>query len=819
MRTKSSIFDVLLIGSAFLLTAPAHAAQPTEPPRPSLSKESAEKIPARTVSRTTLLVPLPTEPGWQDMAFLAAIPAMTVVNNGAPSLVALEAAGTLTPEIQDYLRRYRPDEVLWLGSAVNGLAIAGRTCGVLKAGSADEAACALSARCWGASATAVICPEGDYEAGLVAAPLAARLRAPLLFAAGQGLSKSAVEELRRLKTRQLIVVGKLAGGLPSLKQVTEQVTELAAARDVMTWARKRELTVSYLAALNPLDRNKAVIKKLSLTGALLAAGRGGLAVPLPYEVLWKQPFNGEEMRGELPAGLPKSEAKPKAGRISIGQREHAFVLTGKPNDRELKIFIDADGDGKYTGRGEGPFGDGDTVELDGKRLAITLGTENGVGKADLRLTWPTAEQLVGDMRRYYDVLGAAPEYLCLVGFPDSIPQAIIGREGRGEDQTSDLPYANADADPFAEIGVARVIAENASFATLYASRVLTYAALLDPEWQNRACQAAWENTYGERFENVGFDASYRHTKENLKRIAPPPQGKKEKQSMTFEQDSPLAHCAAFAHENHSWWHELGETFDWNAEVLLAPVVVESGGCITAALDREADYHSVVARLLRKGAVSFSGNSRNGIAECELQRQEFWNGVLAGQTIGQAHRRSMNSAEVTILDHKESAGGGYSYQLRIRTQFGDPAFAMHLPGPPRSAPARCVVANDTLTVHAPEKWWPVKMHVPADWKKWADKDLYVLRGAGIYARRSWCGEQYDREELYLTAEFTTRRQVAKIEQVQKVPAPLGWNGSYYTDEHADGSRTYRWSVRMADFDQMKGSITNAFERLDYQISYK
>ena len=819
MRTKSSIFDVLLIGSAFLLTAPAHAAQPTEPPRPSLSKESAEKIPARTVSRTTLLVPLPTEPGWQDMAFLAAIPAMTVVNNGAPSLVALEAAGTLTPEIQDYLRRYRPDEVLWLGSAVNGLAIAGRTCGVLKAGSADEAACALSARCWGASATAVICPEGDYEAGLVAAPLAARLRAPLLFAAGQGLSKSAVEELRRLKTRQLIVVGKLAGGLPSLKQVTEQVTELAAARDVMTWARKRGLTVSYLAALNPLDRNKAVIKKLSLAGALLAAGRDGLVVPLPYEVLWKQPFNGEEMRGELPAGLPKSEAKPKAGRISIGQREHAFVLTGKPNDRELKIFIDADGDGKYTGRGEGPFGDGDTVELDGKRLAITLGTENGVGKADLRLTWPTAEQLVGDMRRYYDVLGAAPEYLCLVGFPDAIPQAIIGREGRGEDQTSDLPYANADADPFAEIGVARVIAENASFATLYASRVLTYAALLDPEWQNRACQAAWENTYGERFENVGFDASYRHTKENLKRIAPPPQGKKEKQSMTFEQDSPLAHCAAFAHENHSWWHELGETFDWNADVLLAPVVVESGGCITAALDREADYHSVVARLLRKGAVSFSGNSRNGIAECELQRQEFWNGVLAGQTIGQAHRRSMNSAEVTILDKKESAGGGYSYQLRIRTQFGDPAFAMHLPGPPRSAPARCVVANDTLTVHAPEKWWPVKMHVPADWKKWADKDLYVLRGAGIYARRSWCGEQYDREELYLTAEFTTRRQVAKIEQVQKVPAPLGWNGSYYTDEHADGSRTYRWSVRMADFDQMKGSITNAFERLDYQISYK
>ena len=86
------------------------------------------------------------------------------------------------------------------------------------------------------------------------------------------------------------------------------------------------------------------------------------------------------------------------------------------------------------------------------------------------------------------------------------------------------------------------------------------------------------------------------------------------------------------------------------------VVVESGGCLTAALDREADYHSVVARLLRKGAVPFSGNSRESIAECELQRQEFWNGVLSGQTIGQAHWRSMNSAVVTILDKKEDAEG-------------------------------------------------------------------------------------------------------------------------------------------------------------------
>ena len=72
---------------------------------------------------------------------------------------------------------------------------------------------------------------------------------------------------------------------------------------------------------------------------------------------------------------------------------------------------------------------------------------------------------------------------------------------------------------------------------------------------------------------------------------------------------------------------------------------------------------------------------------------------------------------------------------------------------------------------------------------------------------------------MTAEFTTRRRVVKIEQVQKVPAPLGWTGSYYVDEHADGSRTYRWAVRMADFDQLKGNIINAVEHLDYRIVYE
>ena len=89
---------------------------------------------------------------------------------------------------------------------------------------------------------------------------------------------------------------------------------------------------------------------------------------------------------------------------------------------------------------------------------------------------------------------------------------------------------------------------------------------------------------------------------------------------------------------HSWWHDLGQTYDWESEVLIAPTLVESGGCLTAALDYQADFRSVISRFLRNGAVGFHGNARPGIAYQEQLRMEFWNGVLAGDTIGQAHRR-------------------------------------------------------------------------------------------------------------------------------------------------------------------------------------
>jgi len=759
--------------------------------------------------RCLLLVRVPTAPSWQDFAFLAAVPAATRANDGEPAAIALGTKGEVPREVRDYLHRYRPRKVYALDASPEQAEREGWVS--LASGSADAAACALASRFWTHCSRVVVCRDGDYVAGLAASALAARLRAPLLFAGDKGLSAAALGVIEQLGAKRSIVVGE------AVEPAGLATTRLTDARAALAWLRKQGIPVSYLAVTNPRDRASTVVKKLSLAAPLLAAARQGAVVTLPYETLWKTPFQGKECKTNPPKGTPKSKKPPRSGTITVGQSTFAFVVTTGKGDKYLTARIDLDGDGSVADTGEGPFRTGDVVTLAGKRCVISMGKKTGAGKADIRLTYPCAEQIVQDLKACYTALGKTPEHLCIVGHPDTVPQAIV-KDSAERDLISDLPLANTDADLFAEIGVARLIAEDACAATLYASRVITCNSLLDPSWCRSAGQARWENTYARLFENVGFTVVPHHDRDDLKWLVEPAEGRKGKRAKSFDQESPLTRVAALTHMAHSWWHDLGQTYDWESDVLLAPTLVESGGCLTAALDYQADFRSVISRLLRNGAAGFHGNARPGIAYQEQLRMEFWNGVLAGDTIGQAHRRALNSTVVTILETGQRASGPNRYSLYIRNLFGDPAFRMHIPSKPRSAPARVEAKGNLVSVHAPAAWWPVRMRVPEDWKKWKDKDLYVLRGAGTYAHRHWIGAGYDQEETYVNASFRTAKRIKAIEQVQSPPKPLGWTGNYVVDEHADGTRTCHWRVRLVDFDQPAGKIRSKVDRLDYRIVF-
>jgi len=742
---------------------------------------------------------------------------MRQVKQGNGALIALDPKAEIVREVTDFLERFKPSNVCHLADKRLGSAPPSGKLTELRATSADQAAVVLATTFWASSQRAVFCREDDYASALVASTLAARLRVPLFFTTATAYSAETTAVIRKLGICEGLFVGKMPKNF--------KMRELNGVESVIAWLKSQGAATPYLAVANARDRSATTVQRLSLAAPMFAAAHDGMVVPVDVEVQWRRPFKGEPITGKLPKGIKAEGIKqPRAGVIELAEGKVPFVVGVGEQEKQYKLWLDLNGDGSFDGPGEGPLERDGVVTLLGKTRVLNFCEKFG-SPSDVTVTTGSADEVLARLKKIYAEAGIPP-YLCLVGFPDAIPQVILSQGNIAQsnsDMTSDLPYANTDEDLFSEIAVGRVIAESATFATLHASRCLVYPRLVNPVWSGRAGQACWEKSLGAYFENMGLNASAYHRTEDLPVIRPtagakPGQGNPER-AHSFGAESPLANVGFIAHSEHSSWIEMGHTYDQYAETLIAPAVVESSGCSTCALDGEPGFRSVVARLLRNGAVSFSGQTRNGIAQQEQQRVEFWNGIFAGETIGDAHRRAQNSKAALVLETGQSRGGGDFYQLHIRTLFGDPAFKPQLPTAPRSAAARVETKGDVVTVRAPQTWWPVQIKVPEDWKQWADKPLYVVRGLGTYPNRRWCKEEYDQEETYVDTFVTTSKRIKAIEQVQTLPAPLGWTGKHVADEHADGSRTYHWRVRLINFDQKTGTIIQKADSIDFRLKYE
>lgn len=771
---------------------------------------AALAVAAVAQTQTTLVVQVDAEPTWRDLAYLAAIPAAEAANSGGASLIAVPAAGPLGPETRDYFRRYQPTSVVTLVPESRVLDFTPSDTAPFKkltASHAVGAAVQLSRTYWRSSPVAVVCQEDDYESALIGAPLASLLNAPLLYVPATGAPEATAAELRRLGVREVVTLGATEAKFDA------SAVNLSDAAAVMAWTRQRRIPVRYLAAVNPRDRGQFVTRKLSMAGAQLAAGRRGLVAPLNIATEWKRHFATTPWTKPLPAGLPSSKVPVQSGSIELGGVKAPFLLTGEDDDHGLRLALDRRGTGSFSES----YRSGDTLSIGGRNWTVSLGLRTKFGDTRVHLTWPPTDDLRARLETYYRHLGAPPKHLCLVGFPDALPHAILGRGGIVEEQTSDLPFARVGNAQFAQIGVGRVIAEDFTLGSLYAARALTYNDLVQPGWATMSAQAEWETTMGPLFRNVGFQDPYQLTSDDIPWATPPTQGNPGQRAASFAADSPVAQCAVLSHSEHSWWQSLGSTFRWDAEVLMAPTVVESGGCATATLDRDPQNRSVVARLLRLGAVAYTGGSRELPAQSQPLRMEFWNGVLAGETLGEAHMRAQNAGMMATLEQGEDEDGAYRYCMQVQMLFGDPALSIQVPAAPRMAPSRTELRGDRLTLHAPAEWTVVPGHVPVDWKEWAGKDLFRVRGPGAYSLNTWSGRGRDEETALVPATFTTNRPVKSIELLDKVEAPMGWSGKWYSQANPDGTWTHRLATQMIDFDQETGEILRTVDRLQFRLT--
>lgn len=123
----------------------------------------------------------------------------------------------------------------------------------------------------------------------------------------------------------------------------------------------------------------------------------------------------------------------------------------------------------------------------------------------------------------------------------------------------------------------------------------------------------------------------------------------------------------------------------------------------------------------------------------------------------------------------------------------------------------------MTVHASEKWWKVKQHIPRDRKYKGSRKLYTFRGPGVGVERHWTGRfRRDLEDLYFLASHNTRRRVKSLLELWKFFPPLGWKGKGFVDEHPDGTRTILWRVKLIHFSMETGKALETIGSISFRI---
>jgi len=259
---------------------------------------------------------------------------------------------------------------------------------------------------------------------------------------------------------------------------------------------------------------------------------------------------------------------------------------------------------------------------------------------------------------------------------------------------------------------------------------------------------------------------------------------------------------AFLHRDHSYCQILGHAVDINTTTLFAPAVVMSSGCSVGGIDMlRDDQRSIAEHMFAQGAVAFVGAARNAIAYNTIIQVSLWNQMLAGHTLGESFRHGVNDAIVHWLDDGSSA---MRYAIDTEIVFGDPAFRMHVPGEYETEPAAQTFDGSTLTVTGPEEWTMVPYH-PEMLAEWGyESELYMYTAPGAIPRVYWAGS-YDNQDMYFGVQLHLDEAPVSIEELSEAPSPLGLGGGLHIDEHADGSASAMWRVRLLDFDEHTGEI--------------
>ena len=749
-------------------------------------------MPTPDAGRNTFLVPMPAVgASWKEFAFLAAVPASVVINDGVPSVIALDESAAIPDSVNEYLRLYNPANIYTVDTT----------------GSLDDASCYLAQTFWTTTGSVVLCDKNDYAGALAASALAGRMEVPLMFFdSSSGLSSAALNVIDNdLQCSSAITVNGNSTVTGQLSGIGVSQTSLADDKEIITWMVNNGLDVEYLAVCNTNDRTMTdYAPKGSLAAVSLAAGRNGAVAALTYDTGFNIPFFHSSHTTQKPAGLPSNAEPPRKyhdsedldydlGSLTLNGETHDFVIVRiNDSDKLESVFIDFNDDGDYGDAGEHCRRTSE-ITVNGKRYTVGVNSTQGSTYfyGELRFTHPSDDELKEELQTYHDQIGHYSKYMAIVGMPQVVPCAHALSYDRGwcDYVMNDNYFADVDDDPLYEIATSRIVGEDVTHVTLNAARGLTYNDLQYHPASDRVyhqCTAEFAT------------GLYRHTRqlENS--------GYNIDEWMTLPAHD-YSEYGIFIQDEHGWPYgiargEFKENSPWTV------CLVEGGGCNMASLDKYVPpkmwYDTNAVVLAREGAVCFNAWVRGTGSGKSVSRDSFYKAILYdGASMGEAHLHALN------IYVAKSTYATRSYDLNANMLYGDPAVRLHKPAGLTYAPANVTSNGKTLTVHAPEKYWVDYID---------SKDQYVYTAPGLVGTTSeFAGTFF--------ATYKTGMQITAMTQEDGLPGSLGWSGlregkDYVIDEHWDNTRTIYWRVRFDEFNKYNGQFAREIDEIDYTVDF-
>lgn len=411
---------------------------------------------------------------------------------------------------------------------------------------------------------------------------------------------------------------------------------------------------------------------------------------------------------------------------------------------------------------------------------------------------PTAQQelfvysgypiISAELNQLYAAIGRYPEYLAIVGNARSMPMSYSApneSDGQFHDPPTDFDYANADADPFADIAVGRIMAYDVFDATLAASRISTYERLLDGTWNRTLAGvgADWDASI-----QAAAAANYGFAHLDLTGV-------------DLVESDQAVEAGIIVNNFHSAAVTLGGSISCGSTNILAPAVVLSSGCAVGAIDFEMLGHDgtsafyrgtpavVINDLFRLGAVGVLASTRADTGGGSMVVSKMLDSALAGNPLGRSWMDGCLHFTINL--------GAWS-ERRMSMHFGDPALRMHVPSAPAVPPASHTVVGDdcgaVVQVSIPQTLFTPQMD-PGMCAHWGlSSPKYWGTKAGLH------GSDVD---AFYVVRCTTPKPLQSLEDVEGWPIVRSWVwgdiglglvGSPVMDVLRDGTTQAVWIAR-------------------------